>query len=830
MKPFKTFLTIIFFGFFFISMTGQKNKRPNIIIILTDDQGYEDVGFNGCKDIPTPNIDKIAKNGVVFTNAYVSYAVCGPSRAGLLTGKYQDRFGFGRNPLLAPNDLGQGLPLEEETIAEALQKGGYNTMAIGKWHLGAHRLQRPLKRGFDEHFGFLSGGHRYFPDQWTLNDLSEIKSQNDGYKTKILHNGIRINEKEYLTDAMSREAVNFIKKKRKEPFFLYLAYNAPHTPLQATEKYLNRFTNIKNKKRKKYAAMVSAVDDGVGEVLEALKKMDIEDNTMVFFLSDNGGPEKHNASNNGELRDGKGSIYEGGIRVPFAMQWPKIIRRGQIYEKPIISLDIFATVAEYADITPKSKLDGVNIIPFIKSRKKGVPHEYLYWRQFDKNTIAIRNGNSKLVGKKTSVDLFDLDKDISEEHQINNEKERKRLIKKHKEWENQIKDPVFLGLKHGKKYNETHPDRFKISEVKKSYPEWENLNIIHINKLKPTATFYHHLNSLSDKDWKGLPNYRSLNGTWNFHHVDKPSDRPVEFYKSDFDISNWDTIEVPSDWQMKGYDFPIYTNIVYPFPIDPPFIPDSFNPVGSYKRTFNIDKSWQNKKVFLHFGAVNSAFYVWVNDKKIGYSEGSKTPAEFDITDQVKAGINDISVEVYRWSDGSYLEDQDFWRLSGIERDVYLYTLPLQHISNIETNASLDEIEYSEGQLSVKVSLEDISSVKDHLIKIRLLDSNKKIVFEEIRNCSESNSDKIEFTTEIKNVKKWSAETPYLYNLEVSLQNSERKNIDATKIRIGFRTSEIKNGQLLINGQPILLKGVNRHEHHPKTRSCGYPFFYAGRY
>jgi len=462
----KLIFLIVILSLLSIKIISQNNDKPNILIILTDDQGYKDVGFNGCKDIPTPNIDKIADNGVVFTNGYVSYSVCGPSRAGLLTGRYQERFGFGRNPLLAPNDPNQGLPVDEETLATALQKNGYNTMAIGKWHLGAHSTQRPLQRGFDEFFGFLSGGHRYFPKDWTLKDLSELKSQGGGYRTKLLHNNERVDENEYLTDALSREAVNFIKKKRDKPFFLYLAYNAPHTPLQATEKYLNRFNHIENRKRRIYAAMVSAVDDGVGHVLTSLKTMGIEDNTIVFFLSDNGGPERHNASNNGELRDGKASLYEGGIRVPFAMQWPKKIKSGQYYNKPIISLDIFATAAAYANISPKKSLDGVNIVPYLTGRKKGNPHDYLFWRQFDKKTIAVRSGNYKYVGKRDErLELFDLTKDISEELPIEKDNSKqKKLFKKFKKWENQLIAPVFLGLKQNKKYNQTHSNRFNIKE------------------------------------------------------------------------------------------------------------------------------------------------------------------------------------------------------------------------------------------------------------------------------------------------------------------------------------------------------------------------------
>jgi arylsulfatase A-like enzyme len=293
----------------FIYSQSLFKNNPNIIIILADDLGYADVGFNGSKDIPTPNIDKIAKGGVTFTRGYVSYAVCGPSRAGLITGRYQDKFGFAKNPLLAPNDAAMGLPLTEETIADYLKQQNYTTTAIGKWHLGAHQTLRPNKRGFDEFYGFLSGGHRYFPEELTLQDLSEIKSQFDGYKTKLLRNNTRVEETEYLTDAFSREAVSFVKRKGNNPFFMYLAYNAPHSPLQATDKYLNRFKDIKDPKRRTYAAMVSAMDDGIGLLLNQLEQQNLTNNTLIFFLSDNGGPTNDNASNNSPLRGFKGVFF-----------------------------------------------------------------------------------------------------------------------------------------------------------------------------------------------------------------------------------------------------------------------------------------------------------------------------------------------------------------------------------------------------------------------------------------------------------------------------------------------------------------------------------------
>tara|TARA_R110002051_G_scaffold319452_1_gene403537 strand:+ start:7301 stop:8716 length:1416 start_codon:yes stop_codon:yes gene_type:complete len=443
-----------------------KKQSPNIIIILADDLGYNDVGFNGCKDIPTPNIDKIATNGVKFTNAYVSYAVCGPSRAGLITGRYQDRFGFGRNPLFAPNDPAMGLPLSEETLASALKKADYKSVALGKWHLGAHESQRPLQRGFDDFFGFLSGGHQYFPELWTLKDEYEVKAQFDAYRTKLLRNTKRIEENEYLTDALSREAVNYIEKYKEEPFFMYLAYNAPHAPLQATDKYLKRFPNIKDKKRKTYAAMVSAMDDGVGRVMNKLEALGLTENTIVFFLSDNGGPEKNNGSDNGVLRAGKGQLFEGGIHVPFAMQWPGKIPSGTIYESSIISFDIFATAIANSvkPIKTKNDLDGVDLIPYINGIKKTPPHDYLYWRKFDADNHALRNNKGdKIVMIKEKSMLFNLNTDISETNNlIHKQKEVfEHLEETYQNWNSQMLDPIFMGLLQDSKYSKSHPNRYK---------------------------------------------------------------------------------------------------------------------------------------------------------------------------------------------------------------------------------------------------------------------------------------------------------------------------------------------------------------------------------
>lgn len=432
-------------------------QNPNIILIVADDLGYADVGFNGCKDIPTPNIDRIAKAGVVFSSGHVSFGVCSPSRAGLLTGRYQSRFGYERNPLYVTADSTMGLPLSEETMADVLGRSGYNSMLVGKWHLGAHKSLHPLKRGFNEFFGFLGGGHQYFPEKWTLQNPEDANGEGESYRTKLNRNYTPVEETEYLTDAFSREAVSFVERNKTKPFFLYLAYNAPHNPAQATEKYLKRFENIKNPKRQTYAAMVSAVDDGVGKLLDKLKEIGVIDNTIIIFLSDNGGPVSDNASNNTPLRGQKGSVFEGGLRVPFAMQWTKHIPASMTYDKPIITLDIFSTLL--ANIKnaakPKNSLDGVDLLPYLTHKTDKTPHDFLFWRHYDRSNYAIINKEEKkMVVLKDSTFLYDLKKEINETTNIMSKE--KALVTEmntaRATWEKDMIAPVFLGLGQQEEY------------------------------------------------------------------------------------------------------------------------------------------------------------------------------------------------------------------------------------------------------------------------------------------------------------------------------------------------------------------------------------------
>src|SRR5262245_54670590 len=293
-----------------------KQKKPNIIIILGDDMGYADVGYHGCKDIPTPNIDSIAKNGVRFSSGYVSGPYCSPTRAGLMTGRYQTRFGHEFNPGPAGK---VGMPIDQVTIAQRMKALGYITALIGKWHLGSDAKMLPTDRGFDEYFGFLGGAHPYFP----------------GKGKEILRGTKAVDEKEYLTDALGREACAFIDRNVKDPFFLYLAFNAVHTPMQATDKYLNRFPNIQDKQRKTYAGMMSAMDDASGQVLAKMREKGLEEDTLIFFFSDNGGPTMVGTTINGSinfpLRGSKRQTLEGGIRVPFCLQWKGKLPGGKTY-------------------------------------------------------------------------------------------------------------------------------------------------------------------------------------------------------------------------------------------------------------------------------------------------------------------------------------------------------------------------------------------------------------------------------------------------------------------------------------------------------------------
>lgn len=400
----RTFLTTAAYPWGLVSA----QRKPNILLILADDLGFADLGFQGAKDVATPHLDAIARSGIRFTNSYVSHPFCSPARAGILTGRYQQRFGHENNMVFDPEDPVTGLPLEEVTLADMLKGAGYKTGLVGKWHLGAHPRFHPKKRGFDEMYGFIGGGHDYF-NPGDLRDKRE-------HLFPIERDGEFVKEKEYLTTALGREAASFVKRHAADPFFLYMAFNAPHTPLQAPDSYLDRYAAISDPNRRRYAAMISAMDDAIGRVITSLREARIEDETLIFFLSDNGGPTG-NASSNKPFRGTKRTLYEGGIRVPFVLRWPGRVPAGSVFDHPVISLDIFPTALAAAGLPLNAarKLDGVNLLPYIKPRRSAPPHRQLFWRTFGGVEAAIRETNWKWVrhGQKPP-EMFDLEKDPGE--------------------------------------------------------------------------------------------------------------------------------------------------------------------------------------------------------------------------------------------------------------------------------------------------------------------------------------------------------------------------------------------------------------------------------
>jgi len=349
--------------------------------------------------------------------------------------------------------------------------------------------------------------------------------------------------------------------------------------------------------------------------------------------------------------------------------------------------------------------------------------------------------------------------------------------------------------------------------------DWENPEMFNQNREYPHATLISFPDEQSALEAKkaNSPDYLSLDGTWKFNWVKSPDQRPFWFFKDDYDTRDWKSIEVPSNWQMKGYDVPIYVNINYPYKMNPPFIEHDWNPVGSYKRSFKIPSGWKDKEVFLNFGAVSSAFYVWVNEKLVGYSEDSKVPAEFNITKYLKGGKNTLAVEVYRWSDGSYLEDQDFWRLSGIQRSVFLHARPKTYIKDFFAAGDLEN-NYNDGLLKLNVSLvSETSNENIFFVDASLFDGTRKLFTESKDIKSSAGIRAFNFTKNFTGIKKWSAENPNLYSLVISLKDKDGNIFESVNTNIGFRKVEIINSQLLINGVAIHIKGTNMHEHDEMT-------------
>ncbi|MCB1018739.1 MAG: sulfatase-like hydrolase/transferase [Acidobacteria bacterium] len=422
--------------------------KPNIVLIVADDLGYAELSCQGARDLPTPNIDSLAENGIRFTNGYVSAPVCCPSRAGLMTGRIQTRFGHELNAIGVQNlDEGIGLPLSERTLADLLKAQGYATGLVGKWHLGAGASRHPMRRGFDEFYGFLNEGHYYVPEPYLgVTTWLRIAKNPEGpgpilrrgrfvfsdhmgndeptydRENPVMRGIAPITETRYLTDALGEEAVDFIDRHRDGPFFLYLAFNAPHSPMQAADAYMQKFAGVDDIHRRIFLAMTANMDAAVGRVLAKLRSLGLEEDTLVFFLSDNGGPTRELTSSNAPLREGKGQVYEGGLRVPFLAQWKARWPKGRVDQRPIVSLDVAPTALAAAEAPLPTDLDGVDLTPYLTGEKNERPHPTLFFRYGSR--IAVRHGDWKMVGRYEQgvglkePELYNLEADLGESEDL----------------------------------------------------------------------------------------------------------------------------------------------------------------------------------------------------------------------------------------------------------------------------------------------------------------------------------------------------------------------------------------------------------------------------
>jgi len=454
--------TLTFLLLLFPLIARSQNTKPNIIVIVSDDAGYADFGCYGNKVVKTPNIDKLAASGIRFTSGYVSASVCGPSRAGLMTGRYQQRFGYEVNnvpkamdPTVGLQGEDMGLPLSQLTMADYMKRAGYVNMAVGKWHLGIADRYHPLERGFDEFYGFLGGSRHYFQD---VRDYSRKDNA-------VRRNHVKEADFNYTTDGFTDATIDFIDRNKKNKFFVYLAYNAVHTPLQAKEQDMEDYANIKDKKGRTFAGMIKSMDENIGKLLAYLEHNNLRENTLIFFINDNGGSYVTPADN-GVLSGVKGTNYEGGIRVPFMVSWPAVLPKGQTYDLPVISFDILATMLAVTGVKEREStpLDGVNILPYITGKKKGRPHQTLCWRE--EVTAAIRDGDWKLIRfPDKPAELYNLARDISEMNNLAAREPEKvtDLYGKLWDWEQELARPLwFLQTKYdqdvldnGVKYHKT---------------------------------------------------------------------------------------------------------------------------------------------------------------------------------------------------------------------------------------------------------------------------------------------------------------------------------------------------------------------------------------
>ena len=428
---FATFLPIYGNG---EDLDSISTAQPNVVIIMADDLGYRDVSCYGCEDFTTPNIDALATRGVRCTNGYVSHPYCSPSRAGLVSGKYQQSFGHEHNPPYDEENEVIGIDAKTKLLPAIMEESGYTTGLIGKWHLGAGEPFRPVPRGFSQFYGFLGGGHHYF----------KVNPDGKSYDSPMWRDqGTSDDQLTYLTDDLTREAEQFIDRNQTKPFCLLLMYNAPHAPDHVTEEYEQRVKSIEHQGRRRYAALVQGVDEGVKRIATKLDDLNLTERTLLVFLSDNGG--RSVVSDNRPLRGNKGWLHEGGIRVPFIVSMPGTLPTNEVYHQPVTALDLLPTAMAMANIAVPKDRDGIDLMPFLTGKNPAMPHKTLYWRVCGGKGMAIRDGNWKLVKDvgMSKPGLYDLSNDLGEDTDLATVYPEivSRLQNQFSQWNGQLETP-----------------------------------------------------------------------------------------------------------------------------------------------------------------------------------------------------------------------------------------------------------------------------------------------------------------------------------------------------------------------------------------------------
>lgn len=766
----REFLTLIGFGstvptLFLSANAAQRTHKPNMIFILADDLGWAELGCYGNTFNETPNLDRLAQQGMLFTDAYAAAPVCSPYRAALMTGQYPARIGI--TDYLRPN-TNEHLGLEYVTLAEMFKSSGYVTGMTGKWHLsgyksnGAEEETLPDKHGFDEVMVSektgIGGGSYFHPYDRVDKSIKKVLP----------------GKSEYLTDRLNYEAVQFIERHKDEPFFLYKSHYSVHTALKAKPDLLNHFVskseagkgpnpNRISKNNPHLAAMLKSIDEGIGMVMNKLQKLGIADNTLIVFTGDNGGESR--VTENGPLRAGKSTLYEGGIRIPLVIRWPGKVKPGSVCRTPTMNIDFYSTFAEIvgAELGARQRVDGVSVLPLLKGHS--ISRDALYWHYpLDKphflggrSSGAVRCGQWKLIEffEDQRLELYNLADDVGEKNNVVQEYPDKvrQLHQQLSAWRRDVGAKIPAG-------------QAAASDTESSIPRPEH----------PKPQFKRDA-------------WMNLNGQWDFA-MDPNVVGIKENWQNDLSKFN-QKITVPFcvESKLSGLEHTDFINAVW------------------YHRTFTVPKNWKDERVFLHFGAVDYDCRAWVNGQPVGRHHGGSVSFTFEITSALKEGENDLVVYAFddvrsevqpsgKQSTRRESYGVHYTRVTGIWQTVWLEARPQRFLESVHIVPDLDGRHF--------ILTPTISSYRRGLkFRAAVLKPDGK----EITSASASATSGNAITLDIRNPRPWSPSDPYLYDLRLELLNNS-KVVDSVMSYAGLRKFHVEGNCFYLNNKPIFLRFV----------------------